>query len=156
MASLPEGGTFFPQHAAPNWPDPSPTIGAPPRVDDMTQMNATEVSRIFCVRTVEDIKAVLVLACEHGKHVSIRGTRHSMGGHTIADGGYVIDMMKLNKFNFDQTAELVTAQAGTLWSDLITGLNPYGYSPRTMQSYSTCEYFRTAHVHFLQFASLTS
>ena len=106
-------------------------------VDDVTRMNAAPVGRIFCVRTVDDIKEVLRLAREKGVPVSVRGTRHSMGGHTIAKGGYVIDCLKFNRWSFDSEKELVTTQPGALWADLIAGLNEWGYSPRTMQSYST-------------------
>ena len=122
-----------------SWPDPAPTPGAPPRVDDVSRMNAQQVERIFSVRSADDIKRVLALARAHGKHVSMRGTRHSMGGQTIAAGGYVIDLMRLNKCSFNPSGEdvTVTAQPGAMWSDLIVHLNDYGYSPRTMQSYST-------------------
>ncbi len=108
-----------------------------PIVDDVARMNAQQVDRLFCVRTVDDIKEVLKLARKHGKAVSMRGTRHSMGGHTIAARGYVIDLMRLNSWSFDPSAETVTTGPGAMWADLIVGLNEWGYSPRTMQSYST-------------------
>ena len=120
-----------------NWPDPDPEPGKPPMVDDVARMSAQHVERIFNVRTPEDIKSVIALARQLGKTVSMRGTRHSMGGHTIAAGGFVIDLMRLNKWSFDPISETCMAQPGCLWSDLIVGLNEYGYSPRTMQSYST-------------------
>jgi hypothetical protein len=120
-----------------NWPDPDPLAGAPPTVDDVTRMNATAVERIFCVRQESDITRVLQLARQHGMKVSVRGTRHSMGGHTVIKGGYVIDCMKLNSHSFDPVTGLLTTQPGAMWADLIKHLNQYGFSPRTMQSYST-------------------
>ena len=119
------------------WPDPNPEAGMPPMVDDVARMNAQRVERIFRVRTVDDVKAVLRLARQHGRPVSMRGTRHSMGGHTIAADGYVIDLMLLNRWSFDLATETVTTEPGATWADLIVGLNEWGYSPRTMQSYST-------------------
>ena len=66
------------------WPDPNPEIKQNVlMVDDVTQMNAKEVDRIFMVRTTEDVQHVLKLARINGKTVSMRGTKHSMGGHTI-------------------------------------------------------------------------
>ena len=66
------------------WPDPNPEINQNVlMVDDVTQMNAKEVDRIFMVRTTEDVQHVLKLARMNGKTVSMRGTKHSMGGHTI-------------------------------------------------------------------------
>ena len=59
------------------------------------------------------------MAREHGKPVSMRGTRHTMGGQTIAPDGYVIDTLKLRKFSFDPETELLTTQPGALWADLI-------------------------------------
>ena len=67
-----------------NWPDPNPEINQTVlMVDDVTRMNAKEVDRIFMVRTTEDVQHVLKLARINGKTVSMRGTKHSMGGHTI-------------------------------------------------------------------------
>ena len=67
-----------------NWPDPDPEINQNVlMLDDVTRMNAKEVDRIFMVRTTEDVRHVLKLARISGKTVSMRGTKHSMGGHTI-------------------------------------------------------------------------
>ena len=67
-----------------NWPDPDPEINQNVlMLDDVTRMNAKEVDRIFMVRTTEDVRHVLKLARINGKTVSMRGTKHSMGGHTI-------------------------------------------------------------------------
>ena len=42
------------------WPDPNPEINQNVlKVDDVTQMNAKEVDRIFMVRTTEDVQHVL-------------------------------------------------------------------------------------------------
>ena len=112
-----------------------------PLVDDVTRLNADEVDRVFNVRSKEDVKKVLALAREHDKKVSVRGTRHSMGGHTIASYGYVIDMMKMNRVDFtpgpDAASSKCVVEPGAMWADLIRVLNQHGYSPRTMQSYST-------------------
>ena len=75
-----------------NWPDPDPEIRKDQKLllDDVTRMNPTEVDRIFFVRSAEDVKHVLRLARLRGKSVSFRGTKHSMGGHTLAENGFVI------------------------------------------------------------------
>lgn len=100
-------------------------------------MNPTKVSRIFDVLTNDDIKHVLRLAQEDGVQVSIRGTKHSMGGHTIAPDGYVLDMRNFNRISYNQETNLVTTGTGAQWTDLIHYLNQFGLSPRTMQSYSS-------------------
>ena len=107
------------------------------RVDDVTRMNACAVERIFHVRSTDDVKHVLGLARARGQRVSMRGAKHSMGGHTMCSGGFVLDMKYLNHIAVDAAARRVTVGPGCLWSDLIYELNAHGLSPRTMQSYST-------------------
>jgi len=45
--------------------------------------------------------------------------------------------MLMNHIEFDPETTKCVTQPGAMWADLIRELNPYGYSPRTMQSYST-------------------
>eukprot|EP00756_Hemistasia_phaeocysticola_P008399 Hpha_TRINITY_DN14610_c2_g13::TRINITY_DN14610_c2_g13_i1::g.48367::m.48367 len=124
------------------WPDPPPRAGCP-GVDDVSRLNATGVSRIFEVRGKEDVKRVLHDARHAGVRVSMRGTQHSMGGHTIAEGGYVIDTRRLNHVQYrpqdakEGRPDAVVCGPGCLWADLVVHLNQYGRAPRTMQSYST-------------------
>ena len=67
----------------------------------------------------------------------MRGTKHSMGGHTIAENGFVIDMAKLHHMKFNKENDTVTVGPGALWSELVFYLNRFGMSPQTLQSYST-------------------
>ena len=106
-------------------------------MDDVTRMNAEEIDRIFFVRTAEDVKHVLHLARSHGKTVSMRGTKHSMGGHTIAKDGYVIDMAKLNHMEYSKDTNTIKVGPGALWSKIVFYLNKFGLSLKTLQSYST-------------------
>ena len=118
--------------------DPQASVGAAvPLVDDVTRLNASVVQRVFHVRGPEDIQRVVRLARERGVQVSCRGTQHTMGAHTIAGGGYVIDCKNLRHLSFDPATRMCVSGPGNTWADLIKLLNEYGYSPRTMQSYST-------------------
>lgn len=125
------------RYAEATWPDPTADAHALPKVDDVSRMNATEVERVFEVRTSDDIKRILRQAAAEGRQVSVRGTQHSMGGHTIAPGGFVLDMAHFDRMAYDPATELVTAGTGAHWTDLIRYLNQFGLSPRTMQSYSS-------------------
>ena len=71
------------------WPDP---VGDTdwPVLDDVTRLNATEVERVFYPRSEDDIALIMETAVSKGKRISIRGTKHSMGGHTLTPGGFVI------------------------------------------------------------------
>ena len=121
-----------------SWPDPDPIPNeAFIRVDDVTRLNKDTVNRIIFVRCLEDIQYGLYLARKNKLAVSIRGTKHSMGGHTIAKDGLLIDMAKMNKIDYDIDSESVTVGAGILWSDVVYHLNKFGKSPKTLQSYST-------------------
>ena len=121
------------------WPDPDPNGGEDHvlKVDDVSRMNATPVSRLFMVRNKEDVKHVLHLAREKGVSVSMRGTKHSMGGHTIAENGFIMDMDRINHMKYNKNSSSVTLGPGALWSNVVFYLNRFGMSPRTLQSYST-------------------
>ena len=67
----------------------------------------------------------------------MRGTKHAMGGHTIAENGYVIDMEKLDNIQYNVGSDRIRVGSGTLWSKIIFYLNRFGLSLQTLQSYST-------------------
>ena len=121
------------------WPDPDPNGDEDHvlKVDDVSRMNATPVSRLFMVRNKEDVKHVLHVAREEGVSVSMRGTKHSMGGHTIAENGFIMDMDRINHMKYNKNSSSVTLGPGALWSNVVFYLNRFGMSPRTLQSYST-------------------
>ena len=107
-------------------------------VSDVTKMDARPMDKIFYVKNVEDINHVIQLAKQNSKKISIAGQRHTMGGHTITENGYLIDMKYMNRIlNFDHEKRQVTVEPGILWSDLIKFLNQYGLSPMTLQSYAS-------------------
>ncbi|TEB18997.1 oxidoreductase [Perkinsus sp. BL_2016] len=115
-------------------------LGGPPAdsrvfVDDVTRLNKTAVDRVFYVKTADDLKEIIALAHVHGKHVSIRGQSHTMGGQTIASDGYVIDMKYFNKMSYDAASQTVRTEPGATWGQLIKYLNDFGMSPLIMQSY---------------------
>ena len=95
------------------------------------------MDRIFFPRNEADVGRVLAEAVRLRKRVSTRGTKHSMGGHSISRSGFVLDMKCMSAMRYDAVTETATCGPGTLWADLIVFLNPRGKSPRTMQSYCT-------------------
>ena len=117
-------------------PDPDPNSSAV-KVDDITRMNATAVSRVVYVRSDSDIKESLRKARAAGKRVAVRGTKHSMGGQSIAEDSFVIDMTKMKRMRFNRDSDTVVCECGCTWADLILYLNQFGMSPRTMQSYAS-------------------
>lgn len=107
-------------------------------VSDVTKMDMRPMDRVFYVKDVEDIADVIRLARESNKKISIMGQAHSMGGHTITENGYLINMKYMNNIlSFDKESAVITVEPGIMWCDLIKFLNNFGLSPETLQSYST-------------------
>eukprot|EP00566_Odontella_aurita_P001921 CAMPEP_0113531096 /NCGR_PEP_ID=MMETSP0015_2-20120614/3308_1 /TAXON_ID=2838 /ORGANISM="Odontella" /LENGTH=1747 /DNA_ID=CAMNT_0000429897 /DNA_START=442 /DNA_END=5685 /DNA_ORIENTATION=- /assembly_acc=CAM_ASM_000160 len=134
------------------WPDPDPSPpteeeGASTRggtsttnelhLNDVSRMSSTPVEGIFFPRTEHDVLGILERARNSRKQVSIRGTQHSMGGHSLVQNGFVIDSKYLNCIRYDSSTQLVTVQAGCSWADVIQCLNQYQKSPKVLQSYCT-------------------
>lgn len=106
--------------------------------DDVTRMNKTKVDKIFKIKSKDDIINVLQLARTNNKKVIAAGEKHTMGGQTIVESGYVLNMKKLNKIlDFNKEENIIKVEAGATWSKLIKFLDKFNKSPSTLQSYST-------------------
>ena len=107
-------------------------------VSDVTKMDARPMDKIFYVKSVKDVQDVIQSAKDASKKISIAGQRHSMGGHTITENGYLVDMKYMDRIlHFDPNKHRITIEPGIMWSYLIKFLNRHGMSPMTLQSYST-------------------
>jgi FAD/FMN-containing dehydrogenase len=80
------------------------------------------------------LRSVLQRARLQGLRVSIAGARHTMGGHTIAPQGVVIDMRPFRQLSLDEDSDILTAGAGAVWHDVLAYLDPRGRSVQIMQS----------------------
>jgi FAD/FMN-containing dehydrogenase/SAM-dependent methyltransferase len=103
-------------------------------VDDVSRLNATKVSRVYQVRSIDDVQRIVKAAKEQNQMVCVRGTKHSMGGHTMSLGAAVIDMEYVTSMELSPDGS-VTVGTGAKWADLILYLNKFGKAPRTLQSY---------------------
>ena len=65
--------------------------------DDITGMNGRPIERLFKPHSVDDICRVIQLAKKNNKKISMRGQGHTMGGQTIIENGYIMDMENMNK-----------------------------------------------------------
>lgn len=107
-------------------------------VDDVTKLNKTLIEHVFCVNNAKEIVHIIKFANKKNMKVIARGESHSMGGHTIAPNGFIIDMKKMNHIlNLDRINNIVTVESGITWLRLIYFLNKYGYSPEILQSYAS-------------------
>jgi FAD/FMN-containing dehydrogenase len=117
----------------------SRAIPPPGHVDDASHLNATPVREV--VRAAADaleaerqIGALIVRARREGLPLAIAGARHTMGGHTIAPDGIVLDMTPLSHVRYEAESRLLVAGAGARWREIIPFLDGHGRSVAIMQS----------------------
>ena len=103
-------------------------------VNDVTELNPTQVGRVIAPRRVEDIVAALKSS---SGSVSIGGARNSQGGQTSHEGSLHLDMRQMNRvLNIDKDAKTATVQAGIRWRDLQDVIDPLDLSVLIMQTYA--------------------
>ena len=65
---------------------------------------------------------------ENKLKISIAGAKHSMGGHTMNNGGVIINMLSYNHMSLDTNNNLLTIGSGALWEDALKFLAKKGKS----------------------------
>lgn len=112
---------------------------APGFIDDASRMNRTKVAELWPIpsdheRAEEELSALLKRARREKLPVAIAGARHSMGGHTIAPNGIVLDMLPFHEMRLDEERAVLHVQSGARWSEIIPFLDRRGWSVAVMQS----------------------
>ena len=107
--------------------------------DDASRLNRTEVMEVRAVPGNPDVaekelQSILARARMDSIKVSIAGARHTMGGHTIAPGGIVIDMRPFNQLELREKGRILRTGSGALWSQILPFLDQHGLSVGVMQS----------------------
>ena len=74
-------------------------------------------ARIAVCATVGDVRRALVAAREEGLPVAIRGGGHSIAGHSVCDGGVVIDLRAMKEVIVDPVARTASAGGGVTWEE---------------------------------------
>jgi FAD/FMN-containing dehydrogenase len=91
--------------------------------DTHSELNATEVTEVISVDSLEDIRAGIARAGTLGVPVAVAGGRYAMGGQQFCAGGLVLDTRKLNRvLKIDTERGLVEVEAGIQWPALIEHL----------------------------------
>ena len=104
-------------------------------VDDASHLESTHVREVVAIEgtTDEAIERIrTALARSEGAPLSIEGARHTMGGHTIAPGGVVLDLGGVRSLALD--GDVLIAGAGSCWRHVIEFLAPRGRAVEVMQS----------------------
>ena len=107
--------------------------------DDASRLNRTEIMEVRVVpenpdEAEKELQSILTQAHLDGIKVSIAGARHTMGGHTIAPDGIVIDMRAFNKLELRENGHILRTGSGALWSQILPFLDQHGLSVGVMQS----------------------
>jgi FAD/FMN-containing dehydrogenase len=121
------------------WSDQDERLPLPAgTVDDASRLNQTRMKVVqvpgdLAVAEAQ-IRYLIRQAKTEGWKVTIAGSRHTMGGHTIYGNGLSLDMAHFNQMQLNQQSGILTVQSGATWSQIIPYLNQYGYSVAVMQS----------------------
>ena len=75
---------------------------------------------------VADAIAAVRFARDRGLLVAVRGGGHSFPGHSVCDGGILIDMGPMRGIRVDPEARTARAQAGVLWGELDRETQEFG------------------------------
>jgi FAD/FMN-containing dehydrogenase len=67
---------------------------------------------------VADVIAAVNFASKHDLLVAVRGGGHSFPGHSVCDGGLVIDLSPMKGTRVDVANQTVRAQGGVTWGEL--------------------------------------
>jgi FAD/FMN-containing dehydrogenase len=112
---------------------------ASPGFDDARQLFNAGAERVPAVIIQcsgdADVQHALRFAREEGLPVSVRAGGHSIGGHSIAADGVVIDLRQLHQISFEARSLTLTVGGGCLWSDVLRRLGsdfatPGAFDPR--------------------------
>src|SRR5881397_4208711 len=64
-----------------------------------------------------DVMSAVNFARDNRLHVAVRGGGHSIPGHSVCDGGLVIDLSPMKGIRVDPVTRTARAQAGAKWID---------------------------------------
>jgi FAD/FMN-containing dehydrogenase len=103
-------------------------------INDASCLNKTSVYGVAQIASIDDVRNALQYAKDHGLKVTPAGERHSMGGHSFAQGALVMDMRNYNKMHLNREEQTLTVESGAKWADIQKYLDKEGFSVKAMQS----------------------
>lgn len=74
----------------------------------------------------DDVVEAVRFARDHDLFASVRGGGHSIAGHSVCEGGVMIDLSLMKSVRVDPQAGTVRASGGALWSDVDRSTQPLG------------------------------
>ena len=77
-------------------------------------------------QSAPDVATAIRYARAEGLLIAVRGGGHSMPGHSVCDGGIVIDLRALNQVRVDPRAQTATVGGGTLLGEVDRATSEHG------------------------------
>jgi hypothetical protein len=74
----------------------------------------------------DDVVTALAFARAHGLEVSVRGGGHSVAGHSLNDGGLVLDMRGMADVEVDPSERIARIGGGATWSQVDRATGAHG------------------------------
>lgn len=108
-------------------------------MNDASRLNPTPVTRHWRPKSdpqaawIGALRAELKEASQTGRRIAVGAARHSMGGQSLPRDGVAITIDS-PWFEVDTANSVYRVSAGAKWAEVITRLDPLGYSPKVMQS----------------------
>jgi FAD/FMN-containing dehydrogenase len=81
---------------------------------------------IVKVADVDDVRAVVALARESGNELAIRSGGHSAAGHSVSDGGIVLDLADMKGIDIDLEGRTAWAQTGLTAGEYTAAVGAHG------------------------------
>src|SRR6266508_4263166 len=81
---------------------------------------------IIRVRDADEVARVIALARETGLPLAVRSGGHSVAGHSVTDGGIVLDLSDMRDLQIDVEGRTAWAEAGLTAGEYATAANAHG------------------------------
>lgn len=101
-----------------------------PSYDDVRRIWNGAIDRrpafIARCRTTAEVAAAVRFAATSSLEVSVRSGGHSIPGHSVCDGGLMIDLSLMKRLDVDAGRRRASAQPGLVWAEYDAGTQTHG------------------------------
>lgn len=77
-------------------------------------------------RSTDDVAVAVRMATSCGLEIAVRGGGHSIPGHSVCEGGLMIDLSPMKRVRVDPVAQTASAQPGLLWGEYDAATQAHG------------------------------